>query len=67
MTAESLLAAAMAGGEDGLSPRDCWLCLASLYAGGNSAQTQLNAAISSGLDRLATTDVLKCLSAVLNP
>lgn len=67
MTAATLLAAAMAGGEDGLSPRDCWLCLAYLYSGGASAQTQLNSAIASGLDRLATTDVLKCIAAVLNP
>lgn len=67
MTAATLLAAAMAGGADGLSPRDCWLCLAYIYAGGNSAQTQINAAIASGMDRLANGDVLKCIAAVLNP
>ena len=66
MTANSLLAAAMAGGEDGLSPRDCWLCIAYLYAGGKSAQTQLKNAIADGLDRLSTGDVLKCIAYLLN-
>jgi hypothetical protein len=65
--ASTLLAGAMAAGDDGLSPRDCWLSLAYLYSGGNSAQTQLNNAISSGYDKLATEDVLKCVAYILNP
>lgn len=67
MTANSLLAAALAGGEDGLSPRDCWLCIAYLYAGGKTGQAQLNQAISDGLDRIATGDVLRCIAYLLNP
>jgi hypothetical protein len=67
MTAATLLAAAMAGGEDELSPRDCWICLAYLYAGGASAQTQLNSAIASGCDKLSNGDAIKCIAAILNP
>lgn len=66
MDANTLLAGAIAGGEDGLSPRDCWLCLAYLYANGASAQMQLNAAISADLDKLADGDILKCLASALN-
>lgn len=66
MTANSLLAAAMAGGEDGLSPRDCWLCIAYIYASGKTAQAQLNQAIADGLDKLPTGDVLKCIAYLLN-
>ena len=66
MTANSLLAAAMAGGEDGLSQRDCLLCLAYTYAGGNSAQTKLNLDIQSGFDKLSWGDIWKCIAALLN-
>ena len=67
MDAATLLAGAMAGGADGLSPRDCWLCLAYLYAGGNSADTTLASAVSSGLDKLSTRDIKLCIAAILNP
>lgn len=33
MSAATLLAGAMAGGADGLSERDSWLCLAGMYSG----------------------------------
>jgi len=66
-TASTLLAGAMAAGEDGLSPRDCWLCLGQIYSQGNSAQTQIKNAIANGLDRLAHEDVLRCIAFVLNP
>ena len=32
-TAATLLSGALAGGADGLSSRDCWICLAYLYSG----------------------------------
>jgi hypothetical protein len=67
MNAATLLAGALAGGADGLSPHDCWLCLAYLYSGGNTATVQLAAAISSGYDRLSTGDIEKCLASILNP
>lgn len=57
MTAAQLLAAALAGGADGLSPRDCWIALAYDLAGGNTAQTQLNAAIKVGFDQLSNHDL----------
>jgi hypothetical protein len=66
MTAATLLAGALAGGADRLSPRDCWLCLAYLYGGGNTATAQLAAAISSGCDKLSDGDVEKCLAELLN-
>ena len=67
MDAATLLAGALAGGADGLSPHDCWLCLAYLYSGGNTATVQLAAAIASGCDRLSTGDIEKCLASILNP
>jgi hypothetical protein len=67
MDAATLLAGALAGGADGLSPRDCWLCLAYLYSGGNTASTQLAAAVGSGYDRLSTGDIEKCIASILNP
>jgi hypothetical protein len=67
MDAATLLSGAMAGGADGLSPRDCLLCLAYDYAGGNSAATQLATAVASGCDRLSDGDLQKCLASVLNP
>ena len=67
MTDGQLISGAMAGGLDGLSPRDCWLCLAYLYSQGQSAQNQLNSAIAVGLDKLATGDIKKCLAYNLNP
>ena len=48
MDAATLLAGALAGGADRLSPHDCWLCLAYLYSGGNTASVQLAAAIAAG-------------------
>lgn len=66
MTAATLLAGALADGADGLSSRDCWLCLAYLYAGVNSAATQLKNAIADGCDRLSDDDVLKCIAERLN-
>ena len=67
MDAATLLAGALAGGADELSSRDCWLCLAYLYSGGNTATVQLAAAIGSGYDRLSTGDIEKCLASTLNP
>jgi hypothetical protein len=67
MNSATLLAGALAGGADGLSPRDCWLCLAYIFAGGASAQTQLTAAIAAGCDKLSTRDVQLCIAALLNP
>jgi hypothetical protein len=67
MDANTLLAGALAGGVDGLSPRDCCLCLAYLYSGGNTANVQLAAAISAGCDKLSTRDIALCLGAILNP
>lgn len=66
MTAATLLAGALAGGADGLSQRDCLLCLAYLYSGGNTATAQLAAAISSGCDKLSDGDIEKCLAELLN-
>jgi hypothetical protein len=66
MSAATLLASAMAGGDDGLSPRDCLICVAYEYAGGNSAQTQLAAAIESGFDRISDGDLKKCIASILN-
>jgi hypothetical protein len=65
MTAATLLAGALAGGADELSPRDCWLCLAYLYSTGNSAQIQIDAAIAAGCDRLSDGDIEKCLAYML--
>ena len=65
-TAQTLLAAAIAGGDDGLSARDCWLCIAYLYAGGNSASTQLSSAITNKLDQLSAQDVERCIAKLLN-
>ena len=62
MDAATLLAGALAGGADRLSPRDCWLCLAYIYSGGNTATTQLAAAISGGCDKLCTRDVVICIA-----
>lgn len=67
MDAATLLAGALAGGADGLSPHDCWLCLAYLYSGGNTATVQLAAAIAAGCDKLSTGDIKRCLAANLNP
>ena len=67
MDAATLLAGALAGGADRLSQRDCWLCLAYLYSGGNTATVQIAAAIASGFDRLSTGDIEKCLAEILNP
>jgi len=66
MTAATLLAGALAGGADGLSSRDCLLCLAYLYSGGNTATVQLSAAIAAGCDRLSDGDIERCLAAILN-
>jgi hypothetical protein len=65
MDAATLLAGALAGGADRLSPRDCWLCLAYLYSTGNSAQIQIDAAIAAGCDRLSDGDIEKCLAYML--
>lgn len=67
MSAATVLAAAIANGTDRLSTRDCWVCIAYLYASGNSAQTQLNAAIANGYDRLSTTDLKRAIASILNP
>lgn len=66
MDAATLLAGALAGGADRLSPRDCRLCLAYIYSGGNTATERVAAAISSGCDRLSDGDIEKCLAELLN-
>lgn len=68
MNAATLLAGALAGGEDELSPHDCWLCLAYLYSGKaiTSSQSMLAAAINAGLDGLSYHDILECLTSILN-
>jgi hypothetical protein len=66
MNAATLLAGALAGGADGLSPHDCWLCLAYLYSGGNSATSQIAAAVTAGYDGLSTGDIKKCLASIFN-
>lgn len=65
MTAAQWLAAALAGGADGFSARDCWIALAYTLAGGNTSQTQIKAAVAAGWDALATRDLLIVLAANL--
>lgn len=67
IAANTLLASAIAGGNDRLSQRDVLICIAYLYASGNTATVQLAAAIASGFDRLSNGDVKKCIAEVLNP
>jgi hypothetical protein len=66
-SAATLLAGAMSGGDDGLSPRDCWICIAYLYAGGKTATKQLALAMANGYDELSPEDVKKCIAEVLSP
>lgn len=65
MTAAQFLAAAIAGGEDGLSSRDCWIALAYSLAGGNTVATQVKAAMSAGWDALSTRDLQIVLAQLL--
>jgi hypothetical protein len=65
MSANAVLASALGVGCDELSPRDCLVCLAYLYASGATATTQIKAAITSGLDALSTRDLEICLAAEL--
>lgn len=65
MTAAQWLALALAGGGDGFSTRDCWIALAYSLAGGNTAKTQINAAVVAGWDALDTRDLLMVLAKTL--
>jgi hypothetical protein len=62
MTAAQLLAAALAGGADGLSARDCWILLAYGLSGGNTAQQQITAALGVGYDQLSNHDLLEVIA-----